>query len=85
MTQDSKTTEFDLDYELSQIAEIASPLEQESELKRLKSKSGESLEVLRRQLKYIQGQQTDHSAESVPLVPVEPAPASERQEGTALC
>jgi len=38
--------EWDLDYELDQVAEITSPLEQSQELRRLKKKSGESLDVL---------------------------------------
>ena len=72
VVEEENTTkgEWDLDYELDQVAEITSPLEQDRELQRLKKKSGESIDVLRREVKHrLKGKDPEDLA-SVRLVSV---------------
>jgi putative DNA primase/helicase len=76
--------EWDLDYELDQVAEIASPLEQERELQRIKKKSGESIDALRRELRHRRKQKSTEDPGSVPLVPDEPDPTGAPVEGIRL-
>jgi hypothetical protein len=82
--EDTTKGAWDLDYELDQVAEIASPLEQDRELQRLKKKCGESMDVLRRELRHRQKQQSPEDSDSVSLVPDEPAPAGGVVEGVSL-
>jgi len=82
--ENTTKSEWDLDYELDQVAEIASPLEQDRELQRLKKKSGESIDVLRRELKHRRKGNGPDDPGSVPLVPDEPAPAGGVVEGIPL-
>ena len=81
---DSTDSAWDLDYELDQVANIASPLEEEQDLRRLKDKSGLPLEVLRRELKHRRGRSGNEGSSPVSLVPEEPEPESEPVGGIEL-